>query len=162
MPRDGVYPRGMQIGDHVPDFTATDQTGASMKLSDLLAGGPLVLFFYPKAFTPGCTQESCHFRDMYGEIKAAGGQAAGVSADSVEQQAKFAGTYAFPFPLLSDADHGIARLFGIKRPGFLPAKRSTFVIDESSTVQGIIASELHMDTHADEAIAILRKLHTAQ
>lgn len=151
----------MQSGDRVPDFTATDQTGAQVTLAELLAKGPLVLFFYPKAFTPGCTQESCHFRDMYGEIQAAGGHAVGVSADSVEQQAKFAGTYSFPFPLLSDADHAIARLFGIKRAGFLPAKRSTFVIDRDSTVRGVIASELNMDTHADRAIAVLRELANA-
>ncbi len=156
-----VYPRCMQQGEHVPDFTAKDQTGTSVTLSDLLAKGPLVLFFYPKAFTPGCTQESCHFRDMYGEIQAAGGHAVGVSADSVDQQAKFAGTYSFPFPLLSDEDHEIAKLFGIKRKGFLPAKRTTFVIDRDGTVRGVIASELNMDTHADRAIALLRELQPA-
>jgi thioredoxin-dependent peroxiredoxin len=146
----------MKVGDVVDDFEAVDQHGTRRRLSSLLAEGPLVLYFYPKAFTPGCTRESCHFRDMAGEVRAAGGHAAGISADAVDRQAAFDSKYGLGFPLLSDPDRRIARMFGVKRPGPLFNKRATFVIDIDRTVLAAIQSELNMDVHADRAIEALR------
>ena len=147
----------MKIGDVVEDFEATDQHGAPRRLSELLNEGPLVLYFYPKAFTPGCTKESCHFRDVNAELRAAGGHAVGISADSVSRQAEFDTRYGLGFPLLSDPDRKLARIFGVKRPGPLFNKRATFVIDTDRRVIAAISSELNMDTHADQAIAALRR-----
>jgi thioredoxin-dependent peroxiredoxin len=152
----------MKVGDVVDDFEAIDQHGARRRLSELLAGGPLVLYFYPKAFTPGCTRESCHFRDMGAELAAAGGHAVGVSADAVEKQAAFDTKYELGFPLLSDSDRRLARLFGVKRPGPLFNKRATFVIDTDRRVLAAIQSEMNMNLHADQAIAVLRERAAAQ
>src|SRR5450432_4093592 len=121
----------MEKGDVVDDFELPDQTGTPRKLSGLLTDGPVVLFFYPAAMTKGCTAESCHFRDLGAEFKAVGGQRVGISADTVEKQAKFADKHEFDYPLLSDTDGTVAALFGVQRSlGPLPNKRATFVIDK--------------------------------
>jgi peroxiredoxin len=146
----------MKVGDLVEDFQAVDQHGATRRLSELLAEGPLVLYFYPKAFTPGCTRESCHFRDVAGELREAGGHAVGISADPVQRQADFDARHSLGFPLLSDPDRQLARRFGVKRPGPLFNKRATFVIDTDRRVLATIASEMNMNVHADKAIAALR------
>jgi peroxiredoxin Q/BCP len=151
----------MKIGDVVEDFQAIDQHGTPRRLTQLLEAGPLVLYFYPKAFTPGCTKESCHFRDMAAELRAVGGQAVGISADGVDKQAAFDERYGLGFPLLSDSDRHLAKMFGVKRPGPLFNKRATFVIDTDRTILAAIASELNMDTHADQAIAVLRQRQDA-
>jgi peroxiredoxin Q/BCP len=146
----------MKVGQIVDDFEATDQHGATRRLSELLSAGPVVLYFYPKAFTPGCTRESCHFRDMNAELRAAGGQAVGVSADAVDRQAAFDDKHGLGFPLLSDPDRRLARMFGVKRPGPLLNKRATFVIDTDRRILAAISSELNMNLHADKAIEALR------
>jgi len=116
----------MHKGDVVPDFTLPDQTGAPRQLSDFLANGPVVLFFYPAAMTYGCTKESCHFRDMAGEFAAVGAQPVGISADTVDKQKQFDQKESLGFPLLSDPDRTVAALFGVKRSvSFLKVKRST-------------------------------------
>src|SRR5438876_11796479 len=107
----------MKPGDRAPEFQLPDETGNLRSLSELLADGPIVLFFYPAAFTPGCTKESCYFRDLNAEFDAAGAKLIGISADAVEKQARFAEKYELPFPLLSDSDRKIARSFGVNRPG---------------------------------------------
>src|ERR1700753_3530561 len=128
----------MKTGDTVADFELPDQTGTPRKLSTLLADGPVVLFFYPAAMTPGCTKEACHFRDLAGE---------------------FAATQRFDYPLLSDADGAVAAQFGVKRGllgKLIPVKRTTFVIDTDRKVLDVISSEISMDTHADKALATLK------
>jgi peroxiredoxin Q/BCP len=146
----------MKLGQIVDDFEAPDQHGATRRLSELLGEGPVVLYFYPKAFTPGCTREACHFRDVNAELRAAGGHAVGVSADPVERQAAFDEKHALGFPLLSDPDRRLARMFGVKRPGPIFNKRATFVIDTDRRVLAVISSELNMNVHADRAIEALR------
>ncbi len=145
----------MEIGDVATDFELAADDGRMVKLSDELAKGPVVLFFYPKAMTSGCTKESCHFRDLAAEFAAAGAQRIGISADSVERQKKFSDKHAFDFTLLSDPDRTVAREFGVKRPGPLFNKRATFVIDTDRRVIAVIRSETNMDTHADQALATL-------
>jgi peroxiredoxin Q/BCP len=146
----------MKTGDHVPDFDTTDQHGTTRRFHEILADGPVVLFFYPKAMTTGCTKESCHFRDLAAEFAEVGAQRIGISADSVEKQAEFDEKHSLGYPLLSDPDKKIASLFAVKRPGPLMSKRSTFVIDTDGTVLGAITSEVNMDKHADEALDLLR------
>jgi peroxiredoxin Q/BCP len=149
----------MNRGDRVADFELPDQTGAMRTLSGLLAEGPLVLFFYPAAMTPGCTKEACHFRDLAAEFAAVGATRVGISADPVAKQARFADQQKFDYPLLSDTEGVVATQFGVKRGllgKFMPVKRTTFVIDTDRTVLGVIASEFSMDTHADKALEVLR------
>lgn len=146
----------MDVGQVVPEFEAPDQDGKARSLTDLLQAGPVVLFFYPKAMTTGCTKESCHFRDLEGEFAEVGAQRVGISADSVERQAEFDEKHSLGYPLLSDPDRSIAKLFGVKRPGPLMNKRATFVIGTDRTLLGAFKSELDMDAHADKALAVLR------
>jgi thioredoxin-dependent peroxiredoxin len=149
----------MKSGDTVADFELPDQTGTPRKLSTLLADGPVVLFFYPAAMTPGCTKEACHFRDLAQEFAAVGASRVGISVDPVDKQAKFADTQRFDYPLLSDVDGAVAAQFGVKRGllgKFIPVKRTTFVIDTNRKVLDVISSEISMDTHADKALATLK------
>ena len=146
----------MREGDFVPDFELPDQTGTNRSLSGLLADGPVVLFFYPAAMTPGCTREACHFRDIGAEYAAAGVQRVGISRDSVDRQQRFADRHSFDYPLLSDADGTVAEIFGIARGGLLgklgPVKRTTFAIGKDQRVVKVITSETNMHVHADEAL----------
>ncbi|MBJ7464045.1 MAG: peroxiredoxin [Mycolicibacterium sp.] len=149
----------MKTGDRVAEFELPDQTGTMRSLSALLADGPVVLFFYPAAMTPGCTKEACHFRDLAAEFAAVGASRVGISTDAVEKQAKFADQQRFDYPLLSDADGKVATEFGVKRGllgKLMPVKRTTFVIDTDRTVLEVISSEFSMDTHADKALEVLR------
>ena len=149
----------IRTGDTVPDFELPDQTGTIRSLTSLLADGPVVLFFYPAAMTPGCTKEACHFRDLAGEFAAAGANRVGISTDPVAKQAKFADIQNFDYPLLSDADGKVATQFGVKRGllgKLMPVKRTTFVIDTDRTVLAVISSEISMDTHADKALEVLK------
>jgi peroxiredoxin Q/BCP len=147
----------MRQGDLAPDFELPDETGTVRRLRDLLASGPVVLFFYPAAMTKGCTKESCHFRDVRAELAAAGGQPVGISADPVEKQKRFAELHSFGFPLLSDSDRTVAGLFGVRRRiEALPNRRTTFVIDTDRRILAVIHSELSMSSHADKALEVLR------
>jgi peroxiredoxin Q/BCP len=147
----------MREGDLVPDFELPDQTGTKRALSELLEAGPVVLFFYPAAMTPGCTREACHFRDIGAEYAAAGVQRVGISRDSVGRQQQFADRYDFDYPLLSDEDGRVAELFGVARGGLLgklgPVRRWTFAIGQDRRVVKVIQSETNMNLHADEALA---------
>jgi thioredoxin-dependent peroxiredoxin len=151
----------VQTGDLVPDFELPDQDGEPRRLSSLLAGGPIVLFFYPAAMTKGCTKEACHFRDLAKEFADAGVQRVGISGDSVSRQKRFADMHSFDYPLLSDAEGVVAKTFGVQRGGVLarlgaPVKRWTFAIGADSRVVAAIHSEVNMNLHADQALAALR------
>jgi thioredoxin-dependent peroxiredoxin len=145
----------MRPGEPVPDFELPAQDGQPVRLSEELQRGPVVLFFYPKAMTPGCTRESCHFRDLEAEFATVGAVRLGISADPVDRQRQFAEKHGFEFPLLSDPDRAVARQFGVKRPGPLFNRRATFVIGTDGRLVAEIRSETDMGRHADEALAIL-------
>ncbi|MBO2451283.1 peroxiredoxin [Actinomadura barringtoniae] len=147
----------MNVGDVVDDFELPDETGTPRKLSTLLEDGPIVLFFYPAALSPGCTAEACHFRDLKTELAALGAHPVGISSDSVDKQKKFTDKHDFGYPLLSDEDGAVRAKFGVKR-GFalVPTKRQTYVIDTDRTVLEIIKSEVRMNVHADKALEALR------
>jgi thioredoxin-dependent peroxiredoxin len=146
----------MRTGDLAPDFSLPADDGSTVTLSEQLEQGPVVLFFYPKAMTPGCTAESCHFRDLGREFAETGAIRLGISADHVDKQHQFSEKHGFDYRLLSDTDRTIAKAFGVKRPGPLMNKRATFVIDQDRRILAAISSELHMDKHADEALEALR------
>jgi peroxiredoxin Q/BCP len=146
----------MMVGEVVDDFELLDEDGNPRRLSDELAQGPVVLFFYPKALTTGCTKESCHFRDLAAEFAEVGAQRIGISADPVERQKRFSDKHSFDFPLLSDPDRVVAKQLGAKRPGPIMNRRVTFVIDTDRRVLAVISSEMNMEKHADEALEVLR------
>ena len=150
--------RTIAEGAQAPDFELPDQDGKPIRLSELLADGPVVLFFYPVAMTAGCSKEACHFRDLASEFKEAGAQRFGISTDPVAAQKKFAESNGFDYPLLSDESGDVARSFGVKRKYVTPVKRATFVIDTDRTIRSVIASEMNMGVHADRALEALRAL----
>ncbi|MEU3937670.1 peroxiredoxin [Streptomyces sp. NPDC029044] len=147
----------VEAGDKVEDFALPDETGTVRTLTGLLAEGPVVLFFYPAALTPGCTAQACHFRDLAAEFAAVGARPVGISGDDVERQQEFAGRHGLGMPLLSDSDGVVRERFGVKR-GFslAPTKRTTFVIAQDRTVLDVVRSELRMNAHADRALTALR------
>jgi peroxiredoxin Q/BCP len=147
----------MNVGDIVVDFELLDETGTPRRLSDLLANGPVVLFFYPAAMSAGCTAEACHFRDVAADFRAVGAQPVGISHDAVEKQARFAERHSLGYPLLSDPDGAIRERFGVKRAmGLAPTKRMTFVIGTDRRIIEMVHSEIRMNAHADKALEALR------
>jgi len=118
----------------------------------------VVLFFYPAAMTPGCTAESCHFRDMKAEFDAVDARRVGISADAVEKQKRFSDKHSFDYPLLSDPDGAVATQFGVRRRFTMlsPTKRSTFVIGPDLRVIDVIQSEMRFSHHADRALEVLK------
>jgi peroxiredoxin Q/BCP len=151
----------VQVGDKAPDFELPDQAGAPTRLSTLLADGPVVLFWYPAAMTPGCTKESCHFRDMAAEFERAGARRVGISMDAVDRQRAFADKHGFDYPLLSDAGGAVSEQYGVRRKGPLaklgPTQRKTFVIAADGQVLDVISGELKFTDHADRALEALAK-----
>ena len=148
----------MRTGDIAPEFDLPTQDGSRLSLRDALERGPVVLFFYPRAMTPGCTKESCHFRDLAAEFAAAGAQRVGISRDAVDRQRAFADRHGFDYPLLSDADGAVATAMGVKRRiplGPLSTRRMTFVIDTDRRLLDVIQSEMSMNDHADRALRVL-------
>lgn len=133
----------LKEGDKVPQFSAKDQDGNTINLSDY-SGKKLIVFFYPKANTPGCTAEACNLRDNYKALQDAGYELLGVSADSQKQQSNFKIKYDFPFPLLADEDHTVLNIFGVWGPKKFMGReydgihRKTFVINEEGTVTKVI------------------------
>jgi peroxiredoxin Q/BCP len=147
----------VQKNDLAYDFTLLDQEGMPRTLSTLLLDGPVVLFFFPAALSPGCTKESCHFRDLKTEFDELGAQLVGISMDSTERQSEFATKNSFDYPLLADVDGEVARHYGVKRSlSFLKVKRATFLISQDRRVREVITSEVSMNAHADRALAVLR------
>jgi peroxiredoxin Q/BCP len=148
----------MDAGDLAPDFTLPDDHGRERSLSEFLASGPVVLFFYPAAMTGGCTAETCHFRDLAAEFAEVGAHRIGISPDSITKQRAFSEANGFGYPLLCDVEGVVARQFGVWRKLIpLHAKRQTFVIGEDRRVLEVIRSELNFTVHADRALAVLRE-----
>lgn len=133
----------LKQGDAVPNFSAKDEQGNTISLTDY-KGKKLVVFFYPKASTPGCTVEACNLRDNYATLQAEGYELLGVSADSEKKQANFKNKYEFPFPLLADEDKTVIETFGVWGPKKFMGKeydgihRMTFLIDENGVVERVI------------------------
>ena len=133
----------LKVGDKVPEFSSKDQDGTIINLSDY-SGKKLVVFFYPRANTPGCTAEACNLRDNYAELQAKGYQILGVSEDSEKKQTNFRNKYEFQYPLLADEDHTVIDTFGVWGPKKFMGReydglhRTTFIIDGNGVVDRII------------------------
>jgi peroxiredoxin Q/BCP len=146
-------------GEPAPDFALTSDSGEEVTLSSV-RGKPVVLYFYPKDDTRGCTKQACGIRNVYGEFRRAGAVVLGVSPDGVGSHAKFKEKYGLPFTLLSDPDHAVAEAYGAwgekKRDGktYMGIVRSTFVIGPDGTLQRAMRN-VKPDTHADDVLAVL-------
>jgi peroxiredoxin Q/BCP len=149
----------IEEGTPAPDFALQSDAGETIRLSDL-RGKPVVLYFYPKDDTTGCTTQACGIRDAYGEFEAAGAVVLGVSPDDEASHVKFRTKYDLPFTLLADIDHQVAELYGVwgekKYAGrtYLGVFRSTFVIGEDGNVKRVMHN-VKPDTHADDVLAVL-------
>jgi len=147
------------VGSKAPEFTGTLADGKQLRLKDFRDRRSVILYFFPKDFTPGCTKEACEFRDRRAEIAGLDAEIVGVSFDSAEKHGQFAEAYKLPYPLVSDADGKIASAYGVSRfGGWLPAKRATFVIGKDGIVKHVVHSELNINKHIDEAVATLKTL----
>ncbi|WP_396638071.1 thioredoxin-dependent thiol peroxidase [Maribacter sp. R77961] len=147
----------LKVGDKVPEFSSIDQDGNTINLSDY-SGKNLVVFFYPRANTPGCTAEACNLRDNYKKLQDAGYELLGVSEDSQKKQANFRNKYEFPFPLLADEDHTVINAFGVWGPKKFMGKeydgihRMTFVVNGDGKVSKVIEKVKTKD-HAAQLLA---------
>jgi len=148
----------IKTGDVAPDFTLPDQEGNLVTLSSFRGRSSVVLYFYPKDFSPGCTAQACGFRDFYEDFTDLGAVVIGVSGDTVESHKKFVDDYLLPFTLLSDQDSKVRKLYGATKGfGLLPG-RYTLVIDKRGIVRHVFTSETNMGKHVEEAVRILRDL----
>lgn len=138
-------------GDRAPDFELSDQSGAKTQLSDF-RGQRVVLYFYPKADTPGCTKEACSFRDAYDEFEEQGLVVLGISTDSVEELEAFAQKYGLPFRLLADPEGEVARTYDSLAPGKKTAERNTYVIDEEGKIAAVYKN-VSPEAHAEEILS---------
>jgi thioredoxin-dependent peroxiredoxin len=149
---------GPKVGDPAPDFALPSQTGAPVHLSDYRGKRIVVLYFYPKDNTRGCTAEACSFRDQYEVFTQAGAEVIGVSSDSVESHDAFASEYRLPFALVSDPKGEVRKRYGVATVfGMLPG-RVTYVIDQQGIIRHIFSSMTNIDGHVNEALAIVRQL----
>ncbi|MBE0647991.1 MAG: peroxiredoxin [Bacteroidales bacterium] len=148
----------IEAGSPAPAFALPDLNGKTVSLSDFLGKSNLVVYFYPKDESYGCTKEACSFRDQYEDFKEAGAEVIGISADDVESHKSFAANHRLPFILLSDPDKMAAKAYGVgKSMGILPG-RVTFIIDKQGIIRGKFSSQLQFQKHIDEALSILKGL----
>jgi peroxiredoxin Q/BCP len=145
----------VDVGSKAPNFTLRSQSGANVSLEDFLGRSPVVLFFYPKDDTPGCTKQACAFRDDYGQFGAVDAEVLGISSDSVGSHKSFAENNGLPFVLLSDEGGRVRQLYGVtKTLGLMPG-RVTYVIDKEGVVRHVFSSQLAVSRHVEEALAAL-------
>lgn len=148
----------VKVGDYAPNFTLPNQSGEEVSLWDVISKGAVVLYFYPKDDTPGCTSEACAFRDSYEVFKDAGAEVIGVSSDSADAHWRFATRHRLPFILLSDKGASVRKLYGVPATlGFMPG-RVTYVIDKYGIVRHIFDSQFAPQKHISEALETLKKL----
>jgi peroxiredoxin Q/BCP len=137
----------LQRGDEAPDFTLPDQDGRKRRLSELLKGEPLILYFYPADFTPGCTREACDLRDLHARILASGLKVVGVSPQSPDSHRRFREQHALPFMLLSDEDKQAIKAYGVDGPLGIGVRRATFLIDARHRIVDAVLADLRIGKH---------------
>ncbi len=148
----------IEIGSKAPDFSLPDQRGNRVNLSDYLGKSNMVIYFYPKDESYGCTKEACSFRDNYEVFKKSGAVVIGISSDDIASHQAFAANHKLPFLLLSDKDKTVAEKYGVgKSLGILPG-RVTFVIDKKGIVRLMFSSQLNFEKHVSESLDILKKI----
>jgi peroxiredoxin Q/BCP len=148
----------IKIGDPAPDFTLPNQYGEMVRLKDIIGKKIIVLYFYPRDFSTGCTAEACAFRDNYEVFKEAGAEVIGVSSQSVGSHEKFASANRLPFILLSDEDGKVRKLYGASSVFGLIAGRIAYIIDKEGIVRHVFSSQLNPTKHIEEALRIVKEI----
>jgi thioredoxin-dependent peroxiredoxin len=148
----------LKVGDRAPLFTLPNQAGVTVNLADLIGQKPIVLYFYPKDDTPGCTAESCAFRDSYEQFQDLGAEVIGISADPPTTHQQFVSKYQLPFTLLSDVSNQVRERYGVPPTFFVVPGRVTYVIDREGIVRHIFDSQFNFNGHVEEALKILKQL----
>lgn len=148
----------LQIGDFAPDFMLKDQHGDVIKLSDFRDKNKVVLYFYPKDDSSGCTLEACSFRDHYDEFKNAGAEVIGISSDTTTSHFKFASKFHLPFTLLSDVGSKVRKLYNIPNSYLFIPGRVTFIIDKGGVIKHIFNSQTNALKHVQEAMKVLEDI----
>ncbi len=150
--------RSVKVGDRAPDFTLPSLTGQPVSLESFLGKKIIVLYFYPKDNTPGCTAEACSFRDSYEAFQEAGAEVIGISSDTEKSHQQFANKHRLPFLLLSDLGGVVRKFYGIPATfGLLPG-RVTYIIDKQGIVRHIFSSQFAPQMHVAEALKVLKEL----
>ena len=139
----------LAMGSRAPEFTLPDQDDRTVSLSTLLNRGPLILYFYPADFTPGCTREACMFRDLHAEILNAGLSVAGISPQSPERHREFREKYKLPFPLLCDLEKFVVKMYDVNGPLGLGVRRVTYLVDQARVIRAAIKADFRIDQHED-------------
>lgn len=145
-------------GETIPDVTLEGADGKPVRVRDLPGERALVLYFYPKDETPGCTKEACSFRDAYEDFTAAGAEVIGISSDDVGTHESFAAHHRLPFVLASDVDGRARKAFGVKKTLGLFAGRVTYVIDREGIVRDVFESQLRFHEHVRRALELVKRL----
>ena len=148
----------LKVGDKAPDFTLFSQTGENVTLSQIIGKKNIVLYFYPKDESKGCTREACEFRDKYEVFTDLGAEVIGLSSDDIKSHESFAKKYNLPFILLSDNENKVRKLYDVKSTfGVIPG-RVTFVIDKKGIIKSIFSSQFNFKKHIDESLETLKQL----
>ena len=150
----------VDVGSRAPNFALPSQSGEMVSLGDFLGEKPVILFFYPKGDTPGCTKEVCAFRDSFEELSNLDAEVIGISSDSVESHKGFAERHKLPFTLLSDEGGKVRRLYGVPNSFGLFPGRVTYVIDREGVVRHIFSSQIEVEQHVEEALKTLESIST--
>lgn len=148
----------VKVGDNAPDFTLPSYTGEDVTLSSFFGNRNVVLYFYPKDESSGCTREACSFRDSYEVFKDLGAEVIGVNSGTVESHKSFAAHHNLPFKLLSDKDNKVRKLYGVPSTLGLIAGRVTYIIDKKGVVRHIFSSQFQPERHIEQAVEVLREL----
>jgi peroxiredoxin Q/BCP len=148
----------VKAGDSAPNFALPDQSGQMISLKDIVGKKIIVLYFYPKDFSMGCTAEACAFRDSYEVFKDAGAEVIGVSSQSADSHKRFALANSLPFILLSDEDGNVRKLYGATSMFGLMAGRVTYIIDKKGIVRNVFSSQLNPTKHIEEALRIIQEI----
>lgn len=136
-------------GEHAPEFVLANDQGGESSLAELLRNGPLILYFYPADFTPGCTREACSIRDIHEDLAAAGLQVAGISPQDVASHARFRERFELPFTLLSDPDKVAIKLYDVDGPFGVGVRRATFLVNQDGIIEDSILADIRIDRHKD-------------
>lgn len=149
----------IEVGSKIPEFTLPDQDGNSIDSSKLVGTKNLVIYFYPKDDTPGCTKEACSFRDQFADFKDLGAEVIGISSDSVKKHKSFAEKHRLPYRLLSDENKTVRKAFGVPADflGLLPG-RVTYIVDKKGVVRHVFNSQFNAEKHVSEALEVLKGL----
>jgi thioredoxin-dependent peroxiredoxin len=149
----------LKPGSKAPEFVLANDQGGETSLSDLLQSGPLILYFYPADFTPGCTKEACSIRDIHNDIQAVGLQVAGISPQDEDSHQRFRDEHDLPFILLSDPDKVVVKMYDVDGPFGVGVRRATFLINQDRTIQDAVQADVRIGRHQEfiEKAVVLRE-----